>query len=350
MNHSSTPLSQYHQPAEWEFHESVWLAWPSDSQLWGEALPAAQTEFTALCRGIADPDVTGVCRGEKLNILLSPTADSTHARAALKHLDVRFYPIPYGDIWLRDTAPLFVESPHGLLAAQFQFNGWGNKYDLPGDSELATRIAETSALPRKTWNWILEGGSIDTDGENTFLTTAQCLLNPNRNPRMSQKQIEKALQEALGAQKTLWLENGLINDHTDGHVDTIARFVAPGKVICMKSANRSDPNAKTLSQIQSDLEKFKDAQGRALDVVVIPSPGEVYDDEGELMPASYVNFYIANTTVIVPTYGTPDDAKAVELIAKCFPDRKTIGSPAKVILEGGGAFHCITQQQPAKNR
>ena len=191
-----------------------------------------------------------------------------------------------------------------------------------------------------------EGGSFFVDGEGTLLTTEQCLLNPNRNPGMSQADLEAALREGLGAQKVLWLDEGLLNDHTDGHIDTLARFVAPGVVVCMEARDPADPNAATLARLAADLEAMTDAQGRRLRVVRIPSPGAVLDEAGELMPASFVNFYIGNRTVVVPTYGTPFDDEAVAALAPLFPGRRVAGRSARAILSGGGAFHCITQQQP----
>jgi agmatine deiminase len=195
-------------------------------------------------------------------------------------------------------------------------------------------------------DWILEGGSVEADGQGTVLTTRQCLLNPNRNPGMGQADIEKSLRNGLGAEKVLWLEEGLLNDHTDGHIDTLARFIAPGVVVCMEAREGSDPNAATLDRIAADLAGFTDARGRKLQVLRIPSPGIVRDEGGELLPASFVNFYIGNRSVVVPTYGTPYDEAAVAGLALLFPGRRVLGRSARAILSGGGAFHCITQQQP----
>ena len=188
---------------------------------------------------------------------------------------------------------------------------------------------------------------MDVDGEGTCLTTRQCLLNPNRNPGMTIEAIEKGLKEALGCTSVLWLGDGLQNDHTDGHVDTIARFVAPGVVVCMRPSGSFDPNARALLAIDADLCSFWDALGRRLKVVNVPSPGFVADGDGKAMPASYVNFYVANTTVIVPAYGVPGDEPARAALAKLFPTRRAVSVPAKELLEGGGAFHCISQQEPA---
>jgi agmatine deiminase len=331
------------QPAEWDRHSACWLAWPSHGHLWQEQLVPAQAEFAALCRAVAEDG------GEALDLLVPDAAVETEVRAVLAPVlgQVRFHHVPVGDIWLRDTAPIFVKACAGSLqAACFRFNGWGGKYVLPEDDHVAGRVAALSGRPRRDHDWILEGGSVEVDGEGTVLTTRQCLLNPNRNPGMSQADIEAALREGLGAEKVLWLDEGLINDHTDGHIDTLARFVAPGVVVCMQAADAADPNAATLDRLAADLATFTDACGRQLQVVRIPSPGVVEDEDGELMPASFVNFYIGNRSVVVPTYGTPYDEAAVAALAPLFPGRRVVGRSARAILSGGGAFHCITQQQP----
>ncbi|MBP1773423.1 MAG: hypothetical protein H6P99_2586 [Holophagaceae bacterium] len=331
------------QPAEWDRHSACWLAWPGHGHLWRENLAPAQAEWAALCLAIAEQG------GEGLEILVQDDAAEAAARAALAPVlgQVRFHRVPVGDIWLRDTAPIFVKDVDGRLqAACFRFNGWGGKYVLPEDDRVAGRVAAQSGLPRRDQDWILEGGSVEVDGEGTVLTTRQCLLNPNRNPGLIQAELEAALTLGLGARKVLWLDEGLLNDHTDGHIDTLARFVAPGVVVCMQALDGDDPNATALDQIAADLATFTDARGRRLQVVRIPSPGLVPDEEGEPMPASYVNFYIGNRTVVVPTYGTPHDEAAVAALAPLFPDRRVLGRSARAILSGGGAFHCITQQQP----
>ncbi len=336
------------QPAEWEPHRACWVAWPSAAHLWKENLESAQNEFVDLCRVIADLDDFGVRRGELLEVLVSDETALEVAKTRLRGLGARFSVIPYGDIWLRDTAPVFVRKSSGEVeAARFAFNGWGGKYALPHDRELAERIATASELNQRSFDWILEGGSVEVDGQGTLLTTRQCLLNPNRNAGVAESLVEKRLEESLGAKKVIWLDEGLENDHTDGHVDTLARFAGPGVVICMEARSTDDPNAEVLSQIQRTLRSATDAQGRALQVVTVPSPGRVTDCDGNGMAASYVNFYIANTTVIVPTYGTPYDQEAVTRIAQWFPERRTVGLSARAILSGGGAFHCITQQEPS---
>jgi agmatine deiminase len=338
----------FRQPAEWESHQAVWLAWPSHRELWQDNLQTAQDEFYGLCEAISDIDpMTGKARGEFLNILVPSLAEKEEAEQKLKNLPHRLFEIPFGDIWLRDTAPIFLKDGKTLAAACFKFNGWGEKYIMPGDSQVAERIASQSQARPLRFSFILEGGSVEVDGEGTVLTSRQCLLNMNRNPEMDQAQVEKEVCKALGGQKVLWLQDGLLNDHTDGHIDTIARYVGPAKVLCMKATSVDDPNKEVMEKIARDLLQFVDAKGRPLTVGFVPSPGRVLNEDGELMPASYLNFYIGNTTVVVPTYGMPSDQAAVKAIGEWFPTRRTVGRPAKTILTGGGAFHCISQQQPS---
>ena len=337
------------QPAEWDRHEAVWLAWPSHPDLWGDALGEVRSAFTAFASAIADVDPsTGRPRGERLEVHAPDAANEALAKSALAGLGARFHRIPFGDIWLRDTAPVFLAGEGGARASvSFAFNGWGGKYVLPHDDGVSSRVAEAAGFPAFRFPWVFEGGSAEVDGEGTCLTTRQCLLNPNRNPAMTEEEIEAGLRDALGVTAVLWLGDGLKNDHTDGHADTLARFVAPGRVVCMIPDGKGDPNREALRRVARDLGSFRDAGGRALEIAEIPSPGLVLDPHGEVMPASYINFYIANTAVVVPAYGVPNDEAAREGLAKLFPRRRVLSVPARNLLEGGGAFHCITQQVPA---
>ena len=327
----------YAQPAEWQPHRACWLAFPSHRDLWFEYLENAQAEFVALAKAIAT--------SEKLEILvLEETA--ALAKELLGDLPVRFHPIPFGDIWMRDMTPIFIKNTEGKLGAlHFQWNGWGGKYIFEHDDRVADNMLQILGIPRFEIDWILEGGAIEVDGEGTCLTTKQCLLNPNRNPHMDQQAIESGLKDGLGVEKVLWIESGLLNDHTDGHIDTITRFIAPHTVMCMEPTSKDDPNYQVLNHIAAQLEAMTDAKGRKLDVIKVPSPNLVLDHEGQIMPASYLNFYISNDSVIIPIYGSEQDESAVDEIAKHFANRKAIGLPAKHILLGGGAFHCITCHQ-----
>jgi len=335
------------QPAEWDKHECVWSAWPSHAELWLDDLEPARAEVAALFKAIADVDpASGKPRGEALKILACGAEAVASAKAALAGTGAEVIPAAFGDTWLRDTAPIFVRNGDRLEAACFRFNGWGGKYVLEGDDGVAAFVAARARLTTHLNDWVLEGGSIDVDGQGTALTTRQCLLNPNRNPALSQADIEARLKAGLGIKKLIWLGDGLLNDHTDGHIDNIARFIAPGVVACMEPSGADDPNSEALRAIIAELKTATDVHGRKLEVYTVPSPGLVADEEGEPIPASFMNFYIANTTVIVPVYGTRYDDAAVASLAGLFPGRRVVASRADHILTGGGSFHCITQQQP----
>lgn len=323
------------QPAEWEQHSAVVTAWPSAADLWEENLEPARAEVADLVRAIADGG-----RGERVVLLAASDEACASASSARLGAGVDVVPMPFGDIWLRDTGPLVVADDAGAASAvAFRFNGWGGKYVLEHDAEVAGRVASRLDLALHRADWVLEGGAIDVDGTGLAITTEECLLNENRNPGMSRSEVEGRLAADLGLERIVWLGDGLRNDHTDGHVDNLARFVAPGRIAVPTSAGQDDPNAAV----------YDDAAARAaaagLDVVRIPSPGRVERD-GAVVPASYMNFYIANTTVVVPQYATARDAEAVAAIGALFPGRRAVGVSSASLLTGGGSFHCITQQIP----
>jgi agmatine deiminase len=317
----------------------MWVGFPSHEDLWEENLGPSQAEVAGLVRALAGPGRERV----KLMVAGEPAARAAEALLA-GTLNVQIVPGAFGDIWLRDTGPIFT-SPRG--AAAFRFNGWGGKYELPGDDTVADQIAAHAGVSLARYDFVLEGGALDHDGQGTVLTTRQCLLNPNRNRGWREGDAEGALADALGVRKVLWLYQGLMNDHTDGHVDNVARFVAPGVVACPAAYGLDDPNALVYDAVARDLAGFVDAAGAPLKVIRIPSPGRLVGSDHRVMPASHMNFLIANGAVIVPTYGDPAGAWAVQALEVLFPDRLVIGLPATALLTGGGAFHCITQQETA---
>jgi len=333
----------FRMPAEWELHDAVWTAWPHDPEQWLEGLAAPQRALMQMIAAIADLDPrTGAARGERVELLVRDAADEAAARELLgpAACGVQFHPARYGDVWLRDTGPIFLTRPGELTAARFRFDGWGGKYVMAGDTEVAARVSAWAGVRGAAFDFVLEGGAIEVDGAGALLTTRQCLLGGGRNPGLDERALEARLRWALGVERIVWLDRGLANDHTDGHVDTLARFVAPGVVACMEPA-AGDPNRDALAGILADL------RAAGFEVVTVPSPGTVEDASGNLMPASYMNFYIANTAVVVPTYGAPADDAAVAAIAALFPGRRAVGIDGKAVVVGGGAFHCSTQQQPS---
>ena len=317
---------------EWAPHEAVWIGFPSDPELWLGDLKPAEREVATFAEAVhADG------KGETVRLAAAHDGAAESARELCPFAEVIVE--PFGDIWLRDTGPIVVGSGKQRRAQGFGFNGWGGKYELEGDQDIGERLARHAGLPFAKAEWILEGGAIDGDGSGTVVTTEQCLLNPNRNT-LTREETEELLLRDLGLERVVWLGSGLMNDHTDGHVDNLARFVAPGRV-AIPTAARDDPNEAVYKEAARRLKATR------LDVVTLPSPGVVRDEEGEIIPASYMNFYIGNAAVVVPQYGAPNDRAAVDVVQALFPDRVAIGLRADHILTGGGSFHCISQQVPA---
>lgn len=317
--------------AEWAPHAAMWIGFPSDPELWQEDLDPARAEVAALAEAIHAGGA-----GEEVWLVAATEAAADTARKLAPFAKVILE--PFGDIWLRDTGPIVLGSGQERRAQGFRFNGWGGKYELHGDDSIGERLAAEASLPFAKADWILEGGAIDGDGSGVFLTTEQCLLNPNRNPGMSPAEIEERLARDLACTRLVWLGDGLLNDHTDGHVDNLARFVAPGKVAIPAGAD-DDPNAKVYADATERL------RAAGLQVLTLPSPGRIERD-GEIIPASYMNFLIGNAAVVVPIYGSDNDEAAVQAVQKLFPDRKAVGIRADHVLTGGGSFHCISQQVP----
>jgi len=350
------------QPAEWAAHEAVWIGWPSAADLWEDNLEPAQGEVAEFVGAICFPDPGDEkgerMRGERVELLVRGEEARVAAEAMRLGLPdptmVRLHEAPIGDVWLRDTGPIFVDNGAASVhASAFVFNGWGEKYLLPEDDKMSSIVAEKAGARLSRFDGLIaEGGALEVDGEGTCITTRQCLLNKNRNPSLSEKDIEGVLKEAIGAEKVIWLDEGMLGDHTDGHVDNLARFIAPGKVVCMKPGGKDDPNAKVFASIREALESASDAAGRKLEVIEIPSPGRA-TLEGKVVPASHMNFYIANHSLVMPSYGglTGEDDSALECleILERHVDRPHFYAiDSSHLLSGGGSFHCISQQQPKR--
>jgi agmatine deiminase len=320
-------------PPEWAPQDWLWIGFPHLADEWPGWLEPAQLQMAAFANAVADS-------GQEVRLLVRDDANEARASQLVSGkvtLERRFY----GDVWLRDTGPLVMFEPDGTRSARrFGFNGWGGKYLMQGDQTIGAVLARDAGLSIETSAMILEGGAIDGDGSGLVATTEQCLLNPNRNPQMTRAAIETELAAQLGFNRVLWLGDGLINDHTDGHVDNLARFVGPNRLVVPAATGADDPNAA----IYADAAARAEACG--VEVVRIPSPGRIERD-GIIEPASYVNFAITSHLVVVPTFGSPYDADGVAAIAALFPDRDTIGLPGEAVLAGGGGFHCASQQMPA---
>ncbi|MGB3723641.1 MAG: agmatine deiminase family protein [Pacificimonas sp.] len=323
-------MSDIHLPAEWAPIERIYTAWPWRRREWREPLGRAQSEVAAFAKAVAKG-------GTAITLLVPDKRVETAAREQVGDAPVDIARTRYGDIWLRDTSPLF----HAEGAAAFQFNGWGEKFVMPGDERVAAMLAKREDVALTKHDMVLEGGAIDHDGTGLAITTEQCLLNPNRNGDISREGVEKVLAEALGLTRVVWLGRGLAGDHTDGHIDNLARFVAPGKVVLPQALDTDDPNSMVYESAAATLDEA------GIETVRIPSAGLVKDEEGKPMPASYMNFVLTNERVIIPTYRSSYDDRAVDMLGQLFPDRDAIGLGAKAILSGGGAFHCMTREVPA---
>lgn len=321
-----------HFPPEWSPHDAVWIGFPSAPDLWLDDLDGAQEQVAAFAHAIhADG------RGEQVRLICANEAAAERA-AALK-TGTAIHIMPFFDIWLRDTGPLVLTRDGARIALDYRGNGWGGKYPSPVDDALGALLAASVPLPHEPRPMILEGGAIDVDGAGLLVTTEQCLLNPNRNPYMSKDDIAAELKLGLGIDRILWLGEGLMGDHTDGHVDNLARFVAPGVLALPEPDGPDDPNADIYADAWARAEAF------GVETVAIPSPGRIEID-GEVAAASYMNFYIGNAAVVVPVHGAANDQAAVNALKSLFPDRLVVGLPTDHILTGGGSFHCISQQVP----
>ena len=353
MNKPHTPSSvidwsSYRFPAEWEKHEATWLAWPHNAETWPGLLEPVQETYLEIIRTLIP--------GEKV-FLLAKDCESAEViqqrliKEKIQSENLRVVTIPNDDAWLRDSGPIFMlrEGPGTprRVAHDFIFNSWGRKYG-PWDHDdvipvAACRMTDT---PCETHDFVLEGGSIDTDGKGTLLTTEQCLLNPNRNPSLTKGVIEERLRQWLGIRQIVWLGDGLEGDDTDGHVDDVTRFVAPGVVVTVIEPDTADANYAPLADNLQRLRHARDAQGKPIKVIELPMPPRS-DGPHHRNPASHANFYIGNSAVLVPVFDSPTDKTVLEILRPYFPDRKVVGIDCQALVGGLGAIHCITQQMPA---
>ncbi len=329
-------------PAEWEPHERCWMAWPCRADLWRHGLGPAREAFAAVVKAIAAHEpVTLMVRLEDLDEAGRLTAGAAD-----------LVPAELDDSWTRDIGPTFVVDEAGDLAGvDWGFNAWGLCYDgFDRDARLARRILDLAGARRIVGPQILEGGSIHVDGEATLLTTEECLLDPKRNPHLDKADIEANLMATLGVESVVWLPRGLTNDETRGHVDNLCCFYKPAHVLLPATSDRSDPDFAILAEARAVLEKAIDARGRRLTILDLPMPPRNYDDNGQAVALSYVNFYLANGAIIMPGFDAVTDAEAARVLGMAFPEREIVIVPGHGIADGGGNIHCITQQQPKAPR
>lgn len=323
----------FRMPAEWAPHESVWIGFPSSADAWGEPLHRAQQQIAAFANAV---HASG--RGERVHVIAG-SAEAAMIATDLVDNGVHVEQRLIGDIWLRDTGCIIVQDGNLRIARDFGFNGWGERFDYSGDKTIGNDLAVAAGLDVTKADWILEGGSIDVDGDGLAATTVDCLLNPNRNPTLNKEAIEARLRDDLGIQKLLWLGDGLANDHTDGHIDNLARFVGVNHILIPQGEGPNDPNEAIFEDARKRAEAF------GCRVSLMPSVGRFLQD-GEAVPASYMNFYIGNAAIVVPIYGVQNDDAAIATLATLFPDRQVVGVMADAVLTGGGSFHCSSQQVP----
>ncbi|MBI5621423.1 agmatine deiminase family protein [Candidatus Falkowbacteria bacterium] len=336
----------YRLPAEWEPHEATWLAWPHCAAHWpGGRLKTVPPVYADIIKALVTVENVYVCVNDAK---AERTARAILARAGVKSAagQLRFFRIPTDASWSRDHGPIFVRDTTGrLMITDWKFNGWGNQWPHRRDDRVPQTIGKLFNLPVIKPNMVLEGGSIDVNGQGTLLTTRQCLLNKNRNPRLSQRQIEQQLTRYLGARHILWLDSGIVGDDTSGHIDDIARFVNATTIVCAVENNRRDANYSILKKNFQDLKTMTDQAGKKLRIIPLPMPQPVFFRRRRL-PASYLNFYIANKTVLVPTFRNGHDVASLSILKKAFPSRKVVGLDCRNLIWGLGAIHCSTQQQP----
>ncbi|SMF21775.1 agmatine deiminase [Tistlia consotensis] len=329
----------FYMPAEWAPHARTWMAWPTREALWGEHLDAAREAYAEVARAIA--------RFEPVTMIANPVAV---AEASIKcGAGVGTMPMDHDDSWLRDSGPTFlVDGKGGLAGVDWVFNAWGERYrPYAHDARVAAEILARGEVRRYACDLVTEGGAIHVDGEGTLLAVRPTLLNDNRNPGRSVAEIERLLCSHTGASKIIWLPEGLVDDETDGHVDNVACFIGPARVLVQTTDDPDDANYERLQANRELLQAETDARGRPLEVVEVRQPKARYQEDGTRLGLSYVNFYFANGGVVLPSFDDPADDRAFDLFEELFPDRKIVQVPALDILHGGGGIHCITQQQPA---
>ncbi|WP_051935581.1 agmatine/peptidylarginine deiminase [Deinococcus sp. YIM 77859] len=327
-------------PAEWAQHAATWMSWPADDELWFGHLAGVRNEFAELVRTIA--------RFEPVHLLVRDEESERDARTRLTGAKVTVHRVPLDDSWIRDNGPIFVQDEQGRVSlVNWRFNAWGGKFHWQKDDHIPEYVAEVLNLSHWDRPEVLEGGGIEVNGAGVGLTTRSCLLTATRNPGMTEADYAALLRETLGVDKLLWLDGGLENDHTDGHIDTITRFVDERTIVTSVAEDPQDANFPVMQQNLTELRGMTDLGGQPFRIVELPLPAHRLEGAEGRLPPTYANFYIGNGFVVVPLYGDPNDTRALDVLRPLFPGREVIGLPSRAIIEGGGSFHCMTQQQPA---
>ena len=347
MNETPTSLG-YRMPAEWEPHSATWLTWPHNPETWPKQdKQMVESEFLTIVRNLAIH--------ETIHLLVSNEEMERSVKLSLKNEGIKmeniiFHDIPTNDSWIRDYGPNFiVQDKNGkrkVAANDWNFDSWGRKYKWELDDLAGTIILKESGLQCFKPEIVLEGGAIDVNRLGTCMTTQSCIMNPNRNNKISFEEMKKVLENYLGVSKIIWLTGAIEGDDTDGHVDNIARFVGPNKIVCAVEENETDSNYRNLKNNYDHLKNVTDQDNNPLEIVPLPMPGYLGSRE-ERLPASYANFYISNKSVLVPIYDHPNDKHAIAILAPLFPNRDIIPIPSQTLIWGLGGVHCLTQQQPA---
>ncbi len=335
-------------PAEWEPHVATWLSWPHNESHWPGKFAPIPAVFARIVKELIPSEKVYICVNDSV---MEESARNELTKVGVEENTdrVRFFHIPTDTSWARDHGPIFVRNEKGeQIITDWIFNTWGGKYPpWNQDDVVPKKIGADLNIPVIEPGIVMEGGSIEVNGAGLLLTTTQCLLNKNRNPHLSQKQIESYLQKYLGAEKVLWLDEGIVGDDTDGHIDDIARFVNKNTILCALEDNPSDENYTILKKNYAALQSMTDQHGKPLQIITLPMPDPVVYD-GQRLPASYINYYIGNTVIVVPIFNDRHDAEALKIIQDLFPERKVIGIDCVDLVWGLGTIHCSTQQQPVK--
>src|SRR5579875_1634524 len=337
----------YRMPAEWEPHRATYLVWPHNRDTWPDKFEPVPAAFAAI--------VAGLSRFEPVRLLVKDPPTHEQARALIEAAGARADRVQYvtlatNDSWIRDFGPIFVRSnlePQQPVALDWRFNSWGDKYGTVAlDDAVPRRLSEIYNFQVVDAPLVLEGGALDVNGAGSLLTTESCLLNPNRNPTLDRAAIESHLAAYLGTPNILWLGEGIAGDDTDGHVDDLARFVAPDTIVVVSEEDPADPNYAPLRDNLKRLRTMRDQSGRPFRIETLPMPPPLFF-QGQRLPASYANLYIANGAVLMPTFDCPTDRKAAEILARLFRSRQVLGFPCLDLVWGLGTIHCLSQQHPA---